>query len=308
MEEEPVLKRRRGHAAKEDPAAAKDGSARYTAIALERGLLILELLAEAHAALPLAEIARRAGLTRGVAFRLMHTLERAGYLQRVDKVPSFRPGARVMSLGFAYLRSLGLAELTRPYLERLRDTTGASAHLGVLDGRDVFYVARVAARLGAVSYLDIGDRSPAHASAIGQAMLASFDPKEVRQLYRGVALTSPGETSPKTLRDLETQLAVVRQRGYAVSVGALHANVVAVAAGFRNAEGKIAGALSVTSLDPARLRDEAAWAAAVTGVAGEISRALGYVEFPAQASLDAVGPEALPPGRARPSIGTQKGL
>ncbi|MDB5410395.1 MAG: hypothetical protein JWL84_5307, partial [Rhodospirillales bacterium] len=74
MEEEPVLKRRRGHAAKEDPAAAKDGSARYTAIALERGLLILELLAEAHAALPLAEIARRAGLTRGVAFRLMHTL------------------------------------------------------------------------------------------------------------------------------------------------------------------------------------------------------------------------------------------
>jgi hypothetical protein len=80
---------------------------------------------------------------------------------------------------------------------------------------------------------------------------------------------------------------------------------VAVAAAFRNAEGKIAGALSVTSLDPARLRDEAAWAAAVTGVADEISRTLGYVEIPARASPD---PDALADRPSRSSIGMQKRL
>jgi DNA-binding IclR family transcriptional regulator len=246
----------------------------YTAVALARGLQVLELLAAARAALPLAEIARRAGLTRGVAFRLTHTLEQAGYLQRVDKIPSYRPGPRVMGLGFSYLRSLGLAELARPTLEALRDATACSVHLAVLDGRDVFYVDRLAARSGALHYLDIGDRSPAHASAIGHALLAGLDHKAMRQLYRGFALTAHGTGTPTTTAALEAAVASVRMTGCAVSVGALHPNVVAVAAPFRGESGAVVGALSATNLEPPQLPE---LTDAVRRAADEITELLGGV-------------------------------
>lgn len=254
----------------------KEAASQYVAAALDRGLQLLEILNDARAALPLAEIARRMGLSRGVAFRLAHTLERRGYLERVDQVPSYRPGVRVMTLGFSYLRSLSLPELTRPCLERLRDATDASVHLGVLDGRDVFYVARIAARHGVVSYIDIGDRSPAHASAIGQAMLACLSDDEVRGLYRGMTLEAVRGSSPRTLAELIDTLGVVRGQGYAVSIGALHSNVLAIAAAFRNADGRLAGAISVTSLETERLRDAPVLGEAVIAAAREISQALGH--------------------------------
>lgn len=254
----------------------KDAADQYLAAALDRGLQVLEILSDARTPLPLAEIARRMGLSRGVVFRLAHTLERRGYLERVDSVPSYRPGVRVMGLGFSYLRALGLTELARPYMERLRDTADASVHLGVLDGQDVFYVARIAARHGVVSYIDIGDRSPAHASAIGHAMLATQADDEVRRLYRGAAFETVRGASPRNAAELLEKLRDVRGKGYAVSVGALHSNVLAVAAAFRNTEGKLAGAVSITSLETERLRDVTALGAAVIAAAAEISRALGY--------------------------------
>jgi DNA-binding IclR family transcriptional regulator len=254
----------------------KDATDQYVAAALDRGLQMLEILSEARAALPLAEIARRMGLSRGVAFRLAHTLERRGYLERIDAVPNYRPGVRVMGLGFSYLRSLGLTELARPYMERLRDATDASVHLGVLDGRDVFYVARIAARHGVVSYIDIGDRSPAHASAIGHALLASLPDDEITRLYRDASFEAVRGAAPRNAVELLQKLAEVRSQGYAVSIGALHSNVLAIAAAFRNADGKLAGAVSVTSLDTERLRDAPLLGAAVIGAATEISRALGY--------------------------------
>ncbi len=254
----------------------KEAADQYVAAALDRGLQMLEILSDARTALPLAEIARRMGLSRGVAFRLAHTMERRGYLERIDAVPNYRPGVRVMGLGFSYLRSLGLPELARPYMERLRDAADASVHLGVLDVRDVFYVARIAARHGVVSYIDIGDRAPAHASAIGHALLATLPDAEVRRLYRDAAFEAVRGASPRNAAELIEKLGEARDQGYAVSVGALHSNVLAIAAAFRNADGKLAGAISVTSLDTERLRDAPVLGQAVIAAAREVSQALGY--------------------------------
>ena len=61
----------------------------------------------------LSELARRIGVSRSSAFRLVHTLERLGYLDREDETKNYRLGARVLALD-QHLHSL---EVASPALE-----------------------------------------------------------------------------------------------------------------------------------------------------------------------------------------------
>ena len=247
----------------------------YLALALVRGLRALHLLADARSPLSLTEISRQLGLTRGVAFRLIHTLESEGYIERVDQVPHYRPAAKVLTLGFSYLRSLGLPEVARVELEQLRNDTSASIHLAVLDKRDVVYVSRLPAKEGGVDYLEIGDRSPAHASAIGLAMLSALPPQEVQTLYGDAdAVGAP----VMELAKLQDELAAIREKGYACSMGALHPNVLAIACPIFNAAGELGGGVSMTTLDPKAPQAEATLSRAVLATARQISRKLGSAE------------------------------
>lgn len=259
--------------AKSNPETSQENDL-YLAIALARGLRTLRLLAEARTPLPLVEISRRLNLTRGVAFRLVHTLEVEGYIERVDQVPNYRPSAKIMSLGFSYLRTLGLPELARVDLEQLRSAASASVHLAILDKREVVYVSRLPAKEGGVDYLEIGDRSPAHASAIGLAMLSQLTPAEVKQLFEPSKIDGAGiEVDASSLLD---ELSDITKRGYARSVGALHPNVFAIAAPILNATGQLAGGISITTLESNAKDNEHVLSTHVIAAARQISEKLGF--------------------------------
>lgn len=257
------------------PASKQKPDDVYLAIALARGLRTLHLLAEARTPLPLVEISRRLNLTRGVAFRLVYTLEAEGYIERVDQVPNYRPAAKVLSLGLSYLQSLGLPELARVELEQLRNLTSSSIHLAVLDKRDVVYVSRLPAKEGGVDYLEIGDRSPAHASAIGLAMLSQLTRSDVEELY-GPSDAFDGAAVAMTLPGLLEQLTGIKEKGYASSMGALYPNVFAIACPILNASGGLAGGVSITTLDPGLRETEAELSRHVLTTARQISRKLGF--------------------------------
>jgi IclR family pca regulon transcriptional regulator len=72
--------------------------ARYSVHSLELGLRILESFdRDAVDEMSLSEMARRIGVSRSSAFRLVHTLQRLGYLEREDETKNYRLGARVMN-------------------------------------------------------------------------------------------------------------------------------------------------------------------------------------------------------------------
>ncbi len=120
------------------------GDGRYRVPGLIRGLALLEAFSGERSSLSLADLSRVLGASRSSTFRIAYTLNELGYLVRDDATKSYRLGSRVLGLGFGYLSSLELAESARPHLEALRDRTDCSAHLAVLDGVEIVYVARYA--------------------------------------------------------------------------------------------------------------------------------------------------------------------
>ena len=125
-------------------ALAIEKAGRYNVPALAQGLAVLALFTREKPVWAPPDIARELSLARATVFRLLQTLEAAGYVSRDDGERSFRLGVAVLSRGFAYLSSLDLVEVSRPVLKRLRDKTGLSSHLVVRDGKEIVYVARFA--------------------------------------------------------------------------------------------------------------------------------------------------------------------
>jgi DNA-binding IclR family transcriptional regulator len=255
-----------------------DDSERYIVPALRRGLSVLRLFSRTRRVVTLPEIVRELGVPRATAFRLAHTLEADGYLQRTPHSNSFQLGLNVLSLGFEYLGSLDLLDIARPALEDLRDRLDLSVHMGVRDGTDVVYIVSLPSQHRLRSNVSVGTRSPAHANSIGRATLFDHSLDALRALYRGVRMAPYSEQTPTTVEALYQRLAEERQQGYVSWRSAIIPGIATVSAPIRDAEGRIAAALNISDYESlpimeeqnGRVKDEVLRTAAI------VSQNLGY--------------------------------
>ena len=111
--------------------------------ALERGLKILELLSGDGRARGVSEIARELGLPKSSCHGLLETLERAGYAARGNG-DAWSPTLRMHLIGLRVAMRGGVLREAQPALDALRDRTGLSCHLGILDGAAIVYAAKAA--------------------------------------------------------------------------------------------------------------------------------------------------------------------
>ena len=115
----------------------------------------------------LSEAARRTGLTRASARRVLLSLVDLGYAEKEDSRFRLRP--RVLDIGYAYLAALGIAHRGQYVLEALTSETREPCSLSVLDPPDIVYVARSTVPKLATMATSIGTRLPAYATAMGVA-------------------------------------------------------------------------------------------------------------------------------------------
>jgi IclR family pca regulon transcriptional regulator len=197
--------------------------------------------------LTVADVAARAGLDRGTAFRLIHTLVGLGYLRAVPDGRRFRLTLKCLELGFSVLSAGDLPGHAGPLLREVVPDVADAGSLGVLDRGEVIYLARVETGLerhGVVRRP--GSRIGAYATALGQAILAWLPRQEQLAHLESVERV---KLSERTLTDLDTllaRLAEVRARGYAVSDGENAYGLVTVAAPVLDLRGAPCAGVSLT--------------------------------------------------------------
>ena len=179
---------------------------------------MLEAFTQEHPELPLADVARRAGCDNATAFRMLNTLVVLGYVEKVAGTRRFRLTLKCLDLGFSAIARSDLRALARPVLRTLVGEMNEAASVGVLDGADVVYVERIQAGMARLGVdVRIGNRVPAYATAIGQAILS----RQPREAQIRILNSAPRQAlTPFTLTELGVLLArldEVRARGYALS-------------------------------------------------------------------------------------------
>jgi DNA-binding IclR family transcriptional regulator len=255
---------------------APDPKDRYMVPGLERGLKLLQCFSRDNPVQLPGDLARTLDLPRSTVFRLLHTLETMGLLLRADN--GYRLGPAVLGLGFEYLSTLELPDIAQPFLEGLRDATGASAHLAIRDRGDIVYLSRYASRSTLASNIRAGSRLAAHASSMGRILLSDLSDDELNEIY-GV---------DSDLAALRSMLREDADRGYVVSRSYYERGVVSVAAGLRDSTGRAVAAINITaaeqSVDRSTLEGE--FKDKVCEAARAISASLGGGTFPLRSAAE----------------------
>lgn len=217
-------------------------------LSLARGLTVMRALAR-HGEQTTSEVARRTGLSRAAAGRCLHTLVVTGYA--VNNGSVFRLAPTVVSLASPFLTSaaqvLGpstIAATAQPILERLAEQLRESSSLAVLDGDDIVYLARAAARRILSIELAVGSRLPAVATSMGRVLLASLPDTLLTPLLERVTLEPH---TPRTIVDkaeLREELARVRSQGFAIVDQELELGLRSIAVPVRTTDGTVVAAIN----------------------------------------------------------------
>ena len=196
----------------------KDGTAPAAVKSADRTVELLELLARTGEPMTLSEIHRELSYPKSSLFVLLRTLVARGWVETDRRGTGYSIGVRALLVGTAYLDRDPVVRAAARVLEQLRGEVDETVHLARLDGPDVVYLASRESTHHLRLTSRVGRRLPAHATALGKALLAQRGDREVDELLPRDLV----QVTPHTLTDraaLLVDLAATRARGYATERG-----------------------------------------------------------------------------------------
>lgn len=249
----------------------------YPIRALQRGLLVLDVLLEARSPLNLEQLCARTGLPKATAFRIVLNLLQGQYL--IETEAGYWLGLKLLRFGALVEEKLDLKRQAEPFLRRLLDLSNETVHLAVLDDdlRVTYLEKLVPQRAVGVMMSRIGLTLPMHCTGLGKAMAAFRPEDEIRRHIRAHGLERYTGTTITEEGDFLREMRDTRSRGYAIDNGEHEESVRCIAAPIRDKQGTMIAAISVAGPNtrmPESLVDNTI-AAKVVENAGHISRALG---------------------------------
>lgn len=177
--------------------------------AVSRSFEILECLARARQPSRLSDVAAATGLQKSTVHRILATLCALGHA-RQDETGRYGPTLRTWELGAGVVSALPIYRVATGFLQALHRATSETVSLTIMSGDDVLYLEKIIAARPVRFSTRVGSRAPAPLTASGKAMLA-FRP-DARSVVERLAAVRELDVPA-----LMSELAEVRQRGYALS-------------------------------------------------------------------------------------------
>lgn len=248
------------------------------AAALAKGLMILDLVADADEPLRFAELLRRAKLPKPTFVRILRTLVAFDLVAQDETRGTYSLGRRFLEMSHRVWDRFDLQAAAAAELERLSRELGETVALCKMDGDQAVYLDESSGD-GLNVRVDAGRRVPLHCTAVGKALLAALDPTVSRGLLERLELQPMTPNTITEYAQLQADLTLTSARGYSVSHEEHLPGVNSVACAIFGQDCSPIGALVVLGpsnrLDQARIhpagRELIAAARRITGHAGAVA-------------------------------------
>lgn len=218
----------------------------YPVSSVDNALRLLLLFREREL-IRVSDAAQILGVGASTAHRLLTALQHREFAIQDDLTRAYRAGPALNQVGLAvYLGMRDLRGQAEPIMEALCDKTGETVHLVQIRGNEVRVLFGVEPDRALRVSQRTGLRMPAHATSVGKALLACMSPERVRQIYPQQRLPIATKTTIDNRAELEEELELIRQRGYAVAIGEQEDEVCGIAAAVIGQSGWPRAALSLS--------------------------------------------------------------
>jgi DNA-binding IclR family transcriptional regulator len=244
--------------------------------------------------LSLGELSSKLELHKSTVHRLIMVLERHKLVERNSANGRYRLGLKLFEFGTKAVAKLDLRGRARPVLERLVLETSETVHLCILDDTEVVYLDKVEPARSVRMASSVGRRNPAYCTAVGKAILAWLPEEQVESIVRKHGLKAVTSNTITSFLELKTELAAIRDRGYAIDDEEIEEGVRCVGCVVRDFSGGPVAAISVSG--PAfRLTREKLKSVArpVVAAAHALSAELGFKHSKTTAASNNLAPATI---------------
>ncbi len=233
---------------------------------------IIDVVAASRNGMTLVEIANAVGLVPSTSHRTVNILMDIGYLRISPETKTYHIGDRLKRVLLLELGTESLKELAKPAIVELAEKFFETAFVAQYTSSGVQLIDYYFSTRGSRTLVHPGYEFPLHATAVGKAVFAfQSDALIEEELSKGLKRFMPATLSSR--KAVRKELALVKERGYAINDSELDPGVYAIAAPLVLADNSVVGALAIVGIRDRLLKTapEEEIAASITQAAKELS-------------------------------------
>jgi IclR family transcriptional regulator, KDG regulon repressor len=213
---------------------------------VDRALRILDLFDEYETELKITDISEKMQLHKSTVHSLLKTLQHHHYIEQNPENGKYRLGMKLFERGNLVIRHLDIRAISKKHLIDISVKTGNTVHLVILDGKEGIYIDKVEGTSGTVLYSRIGRRVPVHSSAVGKALIAFKDDKELKEFLKGYVYKRHTANTITSEEQFLAELEKVRKNGYALDNEENEPGITCVAVPIWDHSGNVIAAMSIS--------------------------------------------------------------
>lgn len=259
----------------------KEEEQKYAAPAVRKALEILEFMAKVDKSLSLSEVVNELDITSNSAFRIFKEFEAKGYVAKDSVNSSYELTPKLYYLGNSLRNRISFVKAACPYMNNIRRYTKETVLLTILgEKNDTLVVDQIESREPIKFLSTVGVTYDSYSSAMGKAMLATFDPADIDEYISCHELVKKTETSIVNKEELIRELEKIKKTGIAYDLEENMRGLTCVACPVFSANGYLEGSIGVSGLtfrmSEATIRDYGSF---IKDQAAMLSSALGYEKW-----------------------------
>lgn len=208
---------------------------------VSRACLLLQILRDANRDVPLHALASALGVHSSTAYRLLASLQHAGFVTRDAITGHYRLGLEPVTMSGVVLARIDVLRVADPELRRLARNTNETVNFGIRYGDELLNVEQIAGADRFRSFGWLGQRAPLFLGSAARSLTAYLPDDEVNAYISRLR----EQRSDVDFDALHADLAEIRVRGYAINRGEINVDIYAVGAPILDREGHACAAVSI---------------------------------------------------------------
>jgi len=238
---------------------------------------ILKLVSRNPEGITLDEICEILSMPKTSAYDIVTTLVELGMVNVTrGQKQTYTIGLMAYRIGINYTNNLDTIGIIEPELKAFAKQIGKTVFFGVRSGHEVVYICKAEPENPIITTATVGTKNPMYCTSLGKAILAYTDEDVRQQVISRITFRKKTERTILSAEQLEEELSRVQERGYALDAREVEEHMECVGSPVFGSDGKVMGAISVSSLYKPT-EDYEALGQLVREKAQEVSRLLGFL-------------------------------
>ncbi len=214
---------------------------------IERAVTVLDYLMKKPHGEHLTTISRELGLNKSTAFSIISTLENLRCVTQNQDNGRYMLGLRLLEFAQSLLLNLDIVNIAKPYLRDLASQYDETINLALLSGNDVIYVDRVQSSKSIRVEMRLNEKVPVYCCSTGKIFLAFMEEEQRKRILDKTTFQPRTIYSISNRAQLEADLDIIRQRGYAYDREEYEIGLTCIASPIRNRHGETIASISLNA-------------------------------------------------------------